>query len=464
MDGGPHEDCHVRDRKNSQKEDVCDLPKKQTRASLSHEGFESLCSSPNAGIYRETNPMPSGIQSELDMTGTEISEQSPESSNLGQVEKGGHQCVANESPDKPVQSQDERDVTVHDHSEQSSQEEDIHSVKSRYTKRNVITDSQESALETDSRKDIDGSDDDKDSEDDESSQEETTKRKKCWKRVKMPASEPSSLETECFSVAEQGDSGDSSSGTDLDIEDYEKQREEVRKLFQENGIPVVGGNDFEACFQNVIKAFVTDAVKGNFLASLYGGGSKSDFEMKKSLDHLDEHSIVPRLKSLKPGGEWNARYMRRLDSFPSLRMRNQSPIESTCQACHQNRMLTHQITLTGLFYDLKTLKEDPFLSEEKRVLEIGNLCAERTRLYHQLRHFKFDLYKKCCSKVKSVEENGHQKAKEADIEPILSRLKGNNWINEQRLSLTKLMEETDKFMEKKLPAKIDKMRKEWGHY
>ncbi|KAK1166478.1 coiled-coil domain-containing protein 82-like [Acipenser oxyrinchus oxyrinchus] len=234
------------------------------------------------------------------------------------------------------------------------------------------------------------------------------------------------------------------------------QRAEVRELLSQNGVLVYLG--FEAHFHRVVKALITDAVKGNFLAQvLYGRGNKdkSAKEMLASLDYLDK-CVEPQLGALRPGYSWQTQYTNYLDAYSCLDFNEQAAIEMKCQACSKNRMCKYKITLSGSDYDKKTLKQDIFLDDE-RVVQVGSLCAEKTRLYHQLRHFKYNLHQDCISVVQNYPANN-----EADdrIKHILAQL-DKGWIQQQRNHLSDLIENAANFWEK-AQKMIEEMRSVWG--
>jgi hypothetical protein len=65
------------------------------------------------------------------------------------------------------------------------------------------------------------------------------------------------------------------------------------------------------------------------------------------------------------------------------------------------------------------------------VFTVGRICANRTRIYHKLKHFKFKLYQECCS-IAKTEEVEDEQVKET-VERIFNRSKENGWIKEVRL-------------------------------
>lgn len=58
---------------------------------------------------------------------------------------------------------------------------------------------------------------------------------------------------------------------------------------------------------------------------------------------------------------------------------------------------------------------------------VGIICANRTRIYHQLKHFKFTLYQECCSIVDTEYFEDEQVTE--TVERIFSQLEESGWIN-----------------------------------
>uniref|UniRef100_W5MBN4 DUF4211 domain-containing protein n=1 Tax=Lepisosteus oculatus TaxID=7918 RepID=W5MBN4_LEPOC len=243
----------------------------------------------------------------------------------------------------------------------------------------------------------------------------------------------------------------------------EEQREKIRRLFQREGLITVSDTGFDVHFDRVIKALITNAVNENFLESLYGKSmrKRTEEDMKQSLDQFDQKTIEPRLQALTSTRSWQRNYLNRLENYPCIDIGTCSAVKRKCQACCMDRMCKYSITLSGPPYDKKILKMEQFLKDNKRVVLVGSLCAEKTRLYHQLRHFKYNLYQECVSKVKK-EDFDKNKPDEA-VKQIFSKLHDCDWIEQQKCIINNLIEEADGFHQKAKDM-IAGMKSEWGGF
>ncbi|XP_078258871.1 coiled-coil domain-containing protein 82-like isoform X2 [Rhinoraja longicauda] len=188
--------------------------------------------------------------------------------------------------------------------------------------------------------------------------------------------------------------------------------------------------DLYSHFQNFVKALLINAFDANFLKSLYEGSRKKKYakEMLNSLNHVDERNVQMRLTNLWTTSRWKNRYRERVDSYSNLYVKEGPAIKTACQACGLNRTCRFTVILSGQLYDSKSLEQDSFMSNDKQVMLIGRVCAERTEVYHCLKHFKYELYQKCCSMVQS--EDIRDENVKAAVNRIYKRLEEQDWIEE----------------------------------
>lgn len=104
--------------------------------------------------------------------------------------------------------------------------------------------------------------------------------------------------------------------------------------------------------------------------------------------------------------------------------------DCSCQACGLHRHCKFLVNLSGELYDTRTMEIDDFMSHDKQVFFVGRICANRTRVYHNLKHFKFKLYQECCSMART-EKVENEQVKET-VERIFSESKENGWIDKVR--------------------------------
>ncbi|NXA75492.1 CCD82 protein, partial [Thryothorus ludovicianus] len=202
-------------------------------------------------------------------------------------------------------------------------------------------------------------------------------------------------------------------------------------------------------FKRVVKAFLINAIDDTFLGSLYDGTRQKKYaqDMLLSLHYLDDRFIQPRLENLICRSRWKDRYKERVDCYPNVHISLKSTKYMSCEACELKRCCKFSVLLSGRLYNSKTLEVDDFMSDDKQVLKVGTVCANRTRVYHNLKHFKYKLYMDCSSltELDGVED---EPVKDT-IEQLFSHLEENGWIQKRYNDLEGYMEDADNFQEEK---------------
>ncbi|CAJ0921520.1 unnamed protein product [Ranitomeya imitator] len=113
-----------------------------------------------------------------------------------------------------------------------------------------------------------------------------------------------------------GDHDDSDDMSDFIVQDEEESNgaenptSSYKELFRKHHISLTADHDLSFHLQKVIKAFLINITDENFLATLYKGERKKRYakDMLKSLNHLDERIITPRLEKLTASCRWSKRY------------------------------------------------------------------------------------------------------------------------------------------------------------
>ncbi|NXA37206.1 CCD82 protein, partial [Eudromia elegans] len=202
-------------------------------------------------------------------------------------------------------------------------------------------------------------------------------------------------------------------------------------------------------FQRIVNAFLINAIDDTFLSSLYDGTRQKKYarDMLTSLYYLDDRFIQPRLENLISRSRWKDRYKERVDCYPDVRIIMKNPQNMSCQACELNRYCKFDVLLSGKLYNSRTLEADDFMSHDKQVLRVGTVCADRTRVYHNLKHFKYKLYMDCSS-IAGLDGVEDEPVKDT-VERLFSRLEGNGWIQKRYDDLEKYMNDADNFQEEK---------------
>ncbi|KAF1582853.1 Coiled-coil domain-containing protein 82, partial [Eudyptes chrysocome] len=202
-------------------------------------------------------------------------------------------------------------------------------------------------------------------------------------------------------------------------------------------------------FKRIVKAFLINAIDDTFLSSLYDGTRQKKYaqDMLLSLHYLDDRFIQPRLENLISRSRWKDRYKERVDCYPDVRIILKNPKNMSCQACELNRYCKFNVLLSGKLYNSRTLEADDFMSDDKQVLKVGMVCANRTRVYHHLKHFKYKLYVDCSS-VTELDGVEDEPVKDT-VERLFSQLEDSGWIQKRYNDLEDYMNDADSFQEEK---------------
>ncbi|NXC75970.1 CCD82 protein, partial [Anhinga anhinga] len=182
--------------------------------------------------------------------------------------------------------------------------------------------------------------------------------------------------------------------------------------------------------------------------SIYGTRRKKYAQdMLLSLHYLDDRFIQPRLENLISRSRWKDRYKERVDCYPYVRIILKNPENISCEACELNRYCKFNVLLSGKLYNSRTLEADDFMSDDKQVLKVGMVCANRTRVYHNLKHFKYKLYVDCSS-ITKLDGVGDEPVKDT-VERLFNQLDNSGWIRKRYNDLEDYMNDADIFQEEK---------------
>ncbi|XP_016848168.1 coiled-coil domain-containing protein 82 isoform X2 [Anolis carolinensis] len=266
-----------------------------------------------------------------------------------------------------------------------------------------------------------------------------------------------------LSEAELGNTSDDDSMKDFIVEEEEgdrleqensgdesqPRRGEQRSLLEKH-IPDLIRVEHFVHFQRVVKSFLINAFDATFLSSLYKREREKKYakEMLNSLHYLDDHFIQPRLENLLCRSRWKERYKERVDSYPNVFINMGRVVKRSCQACELQRYCKYTVILSGKLYNNETLELDDFMSQDKQTLKIGTTCADRTHVYHNLKHFKYKLYQNCCWVVKN--DGIRDESVKDSVERIFKQLDEDNWIHEQHRKLLDYMDRADSFQDEKI--------------
>ncbi|KAL4657374.1 coiled-coil domain-containing protein 82-like [Arapaima gigas] len=261
-----------------------------------------------------------------------------------------------------------------------------------------------------------------------------------------------------LSHSSQDEEEDSDSLKDFIVGDDENSEEikaQVTSVLSRHLPHMVLGSQ-QTHFQLVVKALLINVLDSTFLKSLYDGVRTKRYaqEMKNSLYHLDHHYVLPHLENLKGRSRWSERYKERVDCYPNVRIVKTGGCDRTCEACELHRNTSFHVRLSGQLYDYKTLQDDAFLPDDTQVVfRVGCVCASRTEVYHQLKHFKYHLFCRCRTELQR-EGVGHGQEEEESVKDTVSRvfarLLERGWISQEYEQFEKRQHAAAFFQEEKL--------------
>ncbi|XP_077723705.1 coiled-coil domain-containing protein 82 isoform X1 [Canis aureus] len=219
------------------------------------------------------------------------------------------------------------------------------------------------------------------------------------------------------------------------------------KLVKQNSL--YSFSDHYTHFERVVKALLINALDESFLGTLYDGTRQKSYaqDMLTSLHYLDNRFVQPRLESLTSRSRWKEQYKERVENYSNVSIHLKNPENCSCQACGLHRHCRYSVHLSGKLYNTRTMEIDDFMSHDKQVFTVGRICANRTRIYHKLKHFKFKLYQECCS-IAKTEEVEDEQVKET-VERIFNQSKESGWIKEKYGQLQEYLNLADYFQDEK---------------
>ncbi|XP_042316452.1 coiled-coil domain-containing protein 82 [Sceloporus undulatus] len=252
-------------------------------------------------------------------------------------------------------------------------------------------------------------------------------------------------------IVEEEEEGDNLEPENSENESQPQEREQfMPRLLLERHLPNLPRVDPSVHFQRVVKSFLINAIDNTFLISLYEGERQKSYEkdMLTSLHYLDDRFVQPRLENLLARSRWKERYKERVDSYSAICINMGNPVKRSCQACELQRYCKFTVILSGKSYNSETLEVDDFMSHDKQALKIGTTCANRTYVYHNLKHFKYKLYQDCFLVMKN--DGLQDEPVEDSVNRIFRELEEDGWIDKQYKALQEYMDSADYFQDEKM--------------
>ncbi|XP_069739514.1 coiled-coil domain-containing protein 82 isoform X2 [Phaenicophaeus curvirostris] len=253
-----------------------------------------------------------------------------------------------------------------------------------------------------------------------------------------------------FIVEEEEDEDDNTEHVENENQPQQKELNTSNSELLAYYVPQLSRCDHYVHFKRIVKAFLINAIDDTFLSSLYDGTRQKRYaqDMLLSLHYLDDRFIQPRLENLIARSRWKDRYKERVDCYPDVRISLKNQQNVPCQACELKRYCKFNVLLFGKLYNSKTLEADDFMSDDTQVLNVGVVCANRTRVYHNLKHFKYKLYVDCTSVTKS--EGVEDEPVKDTVERLFGHLEDSGWIQKRYDDLEEYMDDADNFQEEKM--------------
>ncbi|KFP78844.1 Coiled-coil domain-containing protein 82, partial [Apaloderma vittatum] len=269
---------------------------------------------------------------------------------------------------------------------------------------------------------------------------------------RLPFTPTESSETDSDSMKDFIVEEDDDDNTEHVRSENQPQQKELKPSNSEllaHYVPHLSCCDHYVHFKRIVKAFLINAIDDTFLISLYDGTRQKKYaqDMLLSLHYLDDRFVQPRLENLISRSRWKDRYKERVDCYPDVHIIMKNAENMSCHACGLNRYCKFKVLLCGKLYDSRTLEADDFMSDDKQVLKVGTVCADRTRVYHNLKHFKYKLYMDCSS-VAELDGVKDEPVKDT-VERLFSQLEDSGWIQKRYDDLEDYMNDADNFQEEK---------------
>ncbi|XP_041366788.1 uncharacterized protein LOC121381528 [Gigantopelta aegis] len=171
-------------------------------------------------------------------------------------------------------------------------------------------------------------------------------------------------------------------------------------------------------FNVYLQIFLSQSLEPGFLNAITE--SQDNFYLS-ALEKIDK-MIGLKLEDVDRKIKWKPAFKECLKSKPELREIDRPNLKQSCQACENSSPPTiKSVHFTGMLYDRFDLGELPDVVDHSTSAEfmIGKTAAQFVNIYHSLYHFKYNLYKKCLSKVKLMKESIDQLGNEAILDQCL---------------------------------------------
>lgn len=106
------------------------------------------------------------------------------------------------------------------------------------------------------------------------------------------------------------------------------------------------------------------------------------------------------LKNMLESPSWKKNYKKAMETFPIMRYDELSRARKRCQACKRCvKVASHKLILSGKPYAVENFdsKKTDLLSTTS--FDVGRNCGRRSKLYHRVLYYAFNLRQKCIDAV-----------------------------------------------------------------
>ncbi|XP_075054021.1 coiled-coil domain-containing protein 82-like isoform X2 [Mixophyes fleayi] len=227
----------------------------------------------------------------------------------------------------------------------------------------------------------------------------------------------------------------------------------LRGLFKKHNIFQSVCSDLYFHLQKVIIVFLFNIVDNTFLKTLYERLSEKRYAkgLLRSLNYFKERVIAPRLQILTARCIWTLFYKNCIRHYPKIEINRKYFKKRECDACKFYRTCKFLVNLSGQAYNKRTLSNMTTLKKYKKELFVGIVCSERTKIYHQVKHYKYHLYQRCIPFLDNTKE---VPAREL-VDIALSKMNKEKFLKKELHCLKSVLKKADLFQKETVPSLLD---------
>ncbi|KAL3842092.1 hypothetical protein ACJMK2_020156 [Sinanodonta woodiana] len=189
-------------------------------------------------------------------------------------------------------------------------------------------------------------------------------------------------------------------------------------------------------FNVYLQVFLSQALEPGFLCAIRESENLFYLAPVKKIDQY----IEQRLEEIESKVRWRSKFKECLQARPHIRELDRPNLKQSCQACEfASQPAIKSIHLFGNPYNRYTLEDLPVGGANLTSQEfmIGKTAAKHVGPYHNLYHYKYNLYKRCLAKINILKDS----LENNDNATILDQcLQNRAWVLQIFEDLKKLLE------------------------